>query len=58
MGPTLKERSKGKRSRTDVPSNVPQWLPAAMRVLHITTRNRTGGWLAEAFAADSASQVS
>jgi DNA-binding NarL/FixJ family response regulator len=28
-----------------------------MRVLYITTRKRTGGWLAEAFAADSASQV-
>jgi DNA-binding response OmpR family regulator len=28
-----------------------------MRVLYITNRQRTGGWLAEAFAADSASQV-
>jgi DNA-binding response OmpR family regulator len=28
-----------------------------MRVLHITNRARTGGWLAEAFAADSASDV-
>jgi DNA-binding NarL/FixJ family response regulator len=28
-----------------------------MRVLYVTTRQRTGGWLAEAFAADSASQV-
>jgi DNA-binding NarL/FixJ family response regulator len=28
-----------------------------MRVLYIATRQRTGGWLAEAFAADSASQV-
>lgn len=32
-------------------------LPSVMRVLYITTRQRTGGWLAEAFAADSASQV-
>ena len=32
-------------------------LPAVMRVLHITTQQRSGGWLAEAFAADSASQV-
>ena len=32
-------------------------LPAVMRVLHITTRQRSGGWLADAFAADSASQV-
>jgi DNA-binding response OmpR family regulator len=32
-------------------------LPPRMRVLYITTRQRTGGWLAEAFAADSASQV-
>jgi DNA-binding response OmpR family regulator len=28
-----------------------------MRVLYITNRQRTGGWLAEAFAADSASEV-
>jgi DNA-binding response OmpR family regulator len=28
-----------------------------MRVLHITTRQRSGGWLAEALAADSATQV-
>jgi DNA-binding NarL/FixJ family response regulator len=28
-----------------------------MRVLYITTRGRTGGWLAEALATDSASQV-
>jgi DNA-binding response OmpR family regulator len=28
-----------------------------MRVLYIATRQRTGGWLAEAFAADSASRV-
>ena len=57
MGPTLKDRSKGKRSRTDVPSTVPQWLPVTMRVLHITTRNRTGSWLAETLAADSACRV-
>jgi DNA-binding response OmpR family regulator len=32
-------------------------LPPRMRVLYIATRQRTGGWLAEAFAADSASRV-
>ena len=32
-------------------------LPPRMRVLYIATRQRTGGWLAEAFAADSASEV-
>jgi DNA-binding response OmpR family regulator len=32
-------------------------MPPQMRVLYITNRQRTGGWLAEAFAADSASQV-
>ncbi len=32
-------------------------LPSEMRVLYITSRHRTGGWLAEAFAADSASRV-
>jgi DNA-binding response OmpR family regulator len=32
-------------------------LPPSLKVLHITTPNRTEGWLAEAFAADSATQV-
>jgi DNA-binding response OmpR family regulator len=32
-------------------------LPPSLKVLSITTPNRTGGWLAEAFAADSATQV-
>lgn len=32
-------------------------LPPKMRALYIATRSRTGGWLAEAFAADSASEV-
>jgi DNA-binding response OmpR family regulator len=34
-----------------------QGLPSRMRVLYIATRERTGGWLAKALAADSASQV-
>lgn len=34
-----------------------QGLPPRMRVLYIATPKRTGGWLAEAFAADSASEV-
>ena len=53
MGATLKDR----KSRTE--SLPVSWygLPPQMRVLYITTRQRTGGWLAEAFAADSASQV-
>jgi DNA-binding response OmpR family regulator len=32
-------------------------LPPRMRVLYITTRERTGGWLAEALEADSAVQI-
>src|SRR6202043_576546 len=32
-------------------------LPPRMRVLHITTPRRTGAWLAEAFASDSACEV-
>lgn len=32
-------------------------LPARMRVLYVTNRHRTGRWLAEAFASDSASEV-
>jgi len=32
-------------------------MPSRMKVLYITTHQRTGGWLAEAFAADSAAQI-
>jgi hypothetical protein len=32
-------------------------LPARMKVLYVTTLHRTGGWLAEAFAADSAVEI-
>ncbi|HVT30306.1 MAG TPA: hypothetical protein VHE81_20010 [Lacipirellulaceae bacterium] len=32
-------------------------MPARMKVLHITTLHRTGGWLAEAFRADCAAEV-
>lgn len=40
--------------------SVPAWqrLPPHMRVLHIAAQAQTGCWLAEAFAADSASNVS
>src|ERR1044071_3393202 len=32
-------------------------MPSRMKVLYITTLHRTGGWLAEAFRADCASEV-
>ena len=32
-------------------------IPPKIRVLYITNRKRTGGWLAEAFASDSASEI-
>ncbi len=32
-------------------------MPPRMKVLYVTTLERTGGWLAEAFAADSASDI-
>ena len=32
-------------------------LPARMKVLYITTPERTGGWLTESFAADSAARI-
>jgi DNA-binding response OmpR family regulator len=32
-------------------------MPSRMKVLYITTLHRTGGWLAEAFAADCATEV-
>ncbi len=37
--------------------NIRHVLPPRMRVLYVATGQRTGGWLAEAFAADSASTV-
>lgn len=46
-----------KRSLKHVPSEVWRGLPPRMRVLYISNRQRTGSWLAEAFAADSASEV-
>ena len=32
-------------------------MPARMKVLYVTTLHRTGGWLAEAFAADCAAEM-
>ena len=40
-----------------VSGSVHGGLPPRMKVLYITTLHRTGGWLAEAFAADSASKI-
>lgn len=51
MGATLE------RSRTDKPDSAWTGIPPQMRVLHITDRQRTGGWLAEAFSGDSASVI-
>ena len=42
---------------TDVKRQPWGMLPPRMRVLFVTTPSHTGSWLAEAFAADSASQV-
>jgi len=46
-----------KTSPKDLPTTAWRGLPLKMRVLYITTRQRTGGWLAEAFATDSASEI-
>jgi len=51
MGSTLKQ------SKTEWSSAFWCGLPSHIRVLYIATAQRTGGWLAEAFAADSASEV-
>ena len=32
-------------------------MPTRMKVLYVTTLHRTGGWLAEAFAADCAAEI-
>ena len=46
-----------KRPEKEVTHALWRDLPPIMRVLYIASRQRTGGWLAEAFAADSASEV-
>jgi len=53
MGATLKAK------KTRGPAIAVPWgmIPPTLRVLYITSRQRTGGWLAEAFAADSASEI-
>jgi DNA-binding response OmpR family regulator len=50
---TLSDLATSARSKT----SAWQRLPSHMKVLYIATRRRTGGWLAQAFAADSASNV-
>jgi len=52
--PTALKGKKPKAASTSVPWGQ---MPPALRVLYITTRARTGGWLAEAFAADSAADI-
>lgn len=53
MGVTLTARN------CETPQSPAVWngMPLRMRVLFITTQARPGAWLAEAFAADSASKV-
>ena len=48
--------TKAVSGRSAVAGASPLWkqMPPRMRVLYVTTQQRTGGWLAEAFAADSA----
>ena len=41
----------------EIPKTPWGLLPPRMRVLYVCTRGRTGGWLADALAADSASDV-
>ena len=43
--------------RRPVSAAIGPGLPPRLRVLYIATAHRMGGWLAEAFAADSASEV-
>jgi DNA-binding response OmpR family regulator len=48
-----------KSKKQSVATKTVAWgqIPPLLRVLYITTRHRTGGWLTEAFAADSASEI-
>ncbi len=47
-----------KETTRSLPATPWGFLPPRMRVLYITTPRRTGAWLAEAFASDSACAVS
>jgi DNA-binding NarL/FixJ family response regulator len=53
MAATLKQEKKEPQSTA---GHIPE-LPPRLRILYITTRRRTGAWLAEALRADSAVQV-
>ncbi len=46
-----------KQAARKLPATPWGYLPPHMRVLFVTGDQRTGGWLAEAFASDSASDV-
>lgn len=50
-------RSAPPKNRRKAIDHLPGHLPPRMRVLYVTTPQRTGSWLAEAFATDSASDV-
>jgi CheY-like chemotaxis protein len=52
--PTTLKGKKPKGANSTVPWGQ---MPPALHVLYITTRARTGAWLAEAFAADSAAEI-
>ncbi|MBX3412519.1 MAG: response regulator [Pirellulales bacterium] len=54
MAITPTRKNKAKATPPPAPSGT---LPARMRVLYISGAQRTGSWLAEAFASDSASEV-
>ncbi len=49
--------SRRKEAKSKLPAAPYGQLPPQMRVLFITGSARTGGWLADAFAVDSASEV-
>ena len=53
--PTVKS-SAGPAAKRAAPKIWGQ-MPTRMKVLYVTTLHRTGGWLAEAFAADCAAEV-
>ena len=46
-----------KSPKSEVPYTAWHGLPPIMRVLYVTNRQRTGGWLAEAFAADCVTDI-
>jgi DNA-binding NarL/FixJ family response regulator len=56
-GSTSRDTSASAKRKQSLPATPWGKLPPQMRVLYVTTQQRTGAWLAQAFSSDSACDV-